>query len=247
MEDMATTKKAGSFYADVIEILLSSQYPFMIGGAFALQQYTGIHRKTKDLDVFCFKKDFPKILQTLSDAGYKTELTDPSWIAKAYQGDDFVDFIFADPFGFYSVDETWLKHAPEAKVLGHIVRLIPPEEMLISKMYRQRRTKYEGPDVAHLILKKGPELDWERILKTMLPHWELLLAHILNFSFVYPSEKKKIPAWVVKKLLKLAEKQLTTPSKEKITRGLILSQKEYEIDVAEWGFKPETTKSINHD
>lgn len=239
MDTLASSKEAKSFYQSVLTLLTKHKFHFMVGGAFALYEYTGVHRKTKDLDIFCLKTEFPDMLKILSDAGYKTELTEAHWIAKAYDKKDFVDFIFADPYEFYSVDESWLNHAPSATILGHKVKLIPPEEMLISKMYRQRRTKYEGPDITHTILRKGRKLDWRRIATVMNPHWELLLAHILNFWFVYPSEKDCIPKRLIENLIDKAKKELNSPTPvEKISRGLILSQKEYEIDITEWGFRP---------
>jgi hypothetical protein len=211
-----------------------------------LHEYTGVHRKTKDLDIFCTKEHVATILKALADEGINTWVESHDWIAKADRGDEFADFIFADPQGYYVIDDEWLRRAPKAKILGYTVKLMPPEEMLVSKMYRQRRSKYEGPDVNHLILKKGKSLDWKRILSIMGEHWQLIYAYIINFWFVYPSEKDCVPRWVADEFQKRTQLFLNAPKqKHKISRGVILSKKEYEIDVAEWGFEPAGKEHLN--
>src|SRR5215210_3540573 len=40
------------FYCSALTTLLRAGVPFLVGGAYAFQRYTGIERHTKDLDVF---------------------------------------------------------------------------------------------------------------------------------------------------------------------------------------------------
>ena len=47
--------------------------PFLIGGAFAFETYTGIKRRTKDLDLFIRPGDRDAALAVLASAGYRTE------------------------------------------------------------------------------------------------------------------------------------------------------------------------------
>jgi len=67
----------------------------MVGGAYALKTHTGIWRDTKDLDLFLRKDQVGGALQVLARAGYRTELTDPLWLAKAFSGPYFIDLIFS--------------------------------------------------------------------------------------------------------------------------------------------------------
>ena len=39
-------------YREILALLNGSNIPYAVSGAFALQQYTGIWRTTKDLDIF---------------------------------------------------------------------------------------------------------------------------------------------------------------------------------------------------
>src|SRR5690606_23415802 len=81
-------------YARALDELNRSGIPYMIGGSFALREYAGIFRDTKDMDIFCREQDCPRILKTLAAVGFDTELTDPLWLAKALHGDHLIDVIF---------------------------------------------------------------------------------------------------------------------------------------------------------
>src|SRR5947209_954083 len=73
-----------AFYREVLVSLTEAGLPFLVGGAFALRYYAGIVRHTKDLDLFVRPSDYPRILEKLASQGYRTELTDPKWLAKAF-------------------------------------------------------------------------------------------------------------------------------------------------------------------
>lgn len=226
------------FYRDALECLAKSGVPFMVAGAYALCSYTGIARDTKDFDVFCTAGDFPKLLETLGSCGYDIQVTDANWIAKAFKDDHYVDLIFGSGNDLARVDETWLEHAPETEMLGQCVKLIPVEEMIWSKSYIEDRHRYDGADVAHLILKKGADLDWRRLLMRMDRDWELLYAHVLNFRFIYPSERECVPDWLLDELASRLQnhRQLPLPH-DRVCRGPLLSRTQYRIDIDEWGFK----------
>lgn len=234
---MKKLSKAEQFYTKLLGDMLSSGIPFMIGGTYAFREYTGIVRPTKDLDILCPVEDYPRILQFLDKKGYKTALHEPSWIAKVYEEKHFTDIIYAEKNGLYRVDHSWLEHARQGEILGHMVKLVSPEDMLRSKAYIQFRERHDGADVIHLILKQGRTLNWRVVYEKMKGHWEVLLSHLLMFHFVYPSEKGIIPTWLMQELLEKAEDSLTekTPA-ERITRGLLISS-QYAVGIAKWGFK----------
>lgn len=229
---------AEAFYRHALDVLGDTGVPFLVAGAYALRAYTGISRDTKDFDIFCTPGDFPKLLQALGGAGYATEVTDANWIAKAFRGENYLDLIFDAGNGIARVDETWLEHAPMDEMLGHEVKLVPVEEMIWSKSYVEDRYRYDGADIAHLIYRKGRTMDWHRLLMRMDRDWELLYAHLLNFRFIYPSERDCVPSWLMDELASRLDehRRLPTPQ-DKVCRGPLLSRTEYEIDIREWGFK----------
>lgn len=240
------TKKAEDFYSRVIALLLNHKMPFMIGGTYAFSAYTGIERPTKDIDIKCAFDDYPTILKTFSDAGFKTEISEEQWIAKVHEPEHnfFTDVIFAEKNGISKIDRGWIKRSRPGSILGHEVRLEPIEDMISSKAYIQQKERFDGADVINLIYKYSDTIDWKFLIEKMDPHWELLFAHLVNFIFVYPSEKEALPRWVLEKYLARAQKEFLEPSTsdKKQTRGLLISS-QYQPAVTQWGFHPFVDKS----
>ena len=126
---------------------------FMVSGTFAFIQYTGIERDTGDIDIKIPYEDYPHILKTLSEEGYKTELAEfgYNWLAKVIDKEGYyTDLIYAERNGLYKVKKSWFDRATEGTVLGHKVLLEPVEEMIRSKAYVQNRHRHDGSDVIPL-------------------------------------------------------------------------------------------------
>jgi hypothetical protein len=241
MDSQEKNVKAEAFYEEALKTLIKSKVPFMLGGAFALREHTGIFRDTKDLDIFTKAGDYPTLLTVLQNEGYKTEITDARWIAKAFQKEHYIDIIFSQKNGATHVDDTWFEHAKAITFLGQKVQILPPEELIWSKAYIMDRTRFDGADINHIILTKGRELNWKRLLMRMEAHWEILLFHILSFRFVYPADRDIIPKWIIEELLKRVQEQLLVPTpQDKVCRGSLFSPTQYEIDIKEWGYKDVT-------
>jgi hypothetical protein len=236
-------EQAEAFYDKLLSTLIKKKIQFMIGGTFAFSAYTGVERDTGDIDIKIPYEDHPTVLKTLTEAGYRPELAEIElgWLAKVYDEKGYyTDLIFGERNGLYKVERAWLTRATEGTVLGHRVLLEPVEEMIRSKSYVQNRHRHDGGDVVHLLLRQGKRVDWKELMSKMAPHWELLMGHVLTFLFVYPSEREVIPKWVIEHLVvKLEERVSHPPTKEKITRGLLLSN-DYQVGVSLWGFRPIT-------
>lgn len=228
---------AQSVYRRVMETLQAGDVPFLVGGAYAFTPFTGIPRSTKDFDLFVAKTDIERALDVLDDAGFRTELTFPHWLGKAYDGKEFVDLIFSSGNGVAPVDADWFSHAPTGEVLGVQVKLAPAEEMLWSKSFVMERERYDGGDVIHLLRARAEKLDWQRVLDRFGPYWRVLLSSLVLFGFVYPSERTRIPGWVMETLLDRLRGELTADADAgRLCRGTILSRQQYLPDVLEWGY-----------
>src|SRR4051794_5934065 len=136
--------------ARAIEVLQDAGVPFVVGGAYAYAQYTGVYRDTKDLDLFPRKRDALRALEVLGKDGWRTERTDEVWLYKAFKGEYFVDFIFSSGNGVAVVDDEWFEHAKLGEVFGHQCLIAPAEEMIWSKAFVVERERYDGADVNHL-------------------------------------------------------------------------------------------------
>jgi hypothetical protein len=234
---LMTLTKEEQFYADSLALLNRSAIPFLVGGTFAVNAYTGIDRATKDMDFFCKASDFPKIFHLFSDAGYRTRIEDERWLAKAFSGEHFVDIIFSSANAVTPVREEWFKDARVINLYGMDVRVLPATELIWSKVFVQDRYKYDGADVAHLFLIEHERIDWQRLLSYAEQHWEVLLIHVLNFRFIYPSERELIPRWFLDELLARLHNHILLPtSHTKVCRGRLFSRDDYAVDVFKWGF-----------
>ena len=230
-----------TFYRDAMTALNSARLPYLVGGAYAFERYTGIERHTKDFDIFCMREDAEKILRVLRDEiGCRTEVTFPHWLGKAYNPGtgDFVDVIYSSGSGIAVVDEVWFAHKRESEVLGIAAALCPAEEIIWSKAFIMERERFDGNDVIHLLHATAAELDWERVIWRFAEKWRVLLSHLVLFGFVYPERRATVPAWVMDDLLgRLKSEGAALPGSGRTCRGTLLSRAQYLVDVEKWGYE----------
>ena len=212
-----------------LQILQDLGFEPMVGGAYALRAHTGIWRDTKDLDLFLRKDRIHDALAALKAAGYRTEVTDPLWIAKAFDGPYFIDLIFSSGNGIAIVDEHWRRRASTLDVLGVPSLIVPAEEMVWSKAFIQERERFDGADIHHLLRCKGARLDWNHLLSRFGDrHWEVLLVHLITFRYSFPSDKQQVPEWVMTELLgRLQRREAEPATTERLCRGTLLSRQQY--------------------
>ena len=136
-----------------------------------------------------------------------------------------------------AVDDEWFEHAVDAELLGIPVRLCPPEEIIWSKAYVQERERFDGADIAHLIRKSGREFDWHRLIRRFGDHWRVLLAHLVNFGFIYPGERDIVPEWVIARAGRPppSSEAEEPPPREKVCQGTLLSREQYLVNIAHVG------------
>lgn len=237
--------EAEAFYAESLKLLTESGIPFLLSGTYAVTAYTGIVRPTKDLDVFCKAGDYPKILAFFQERGYRTDVEDERWIAKVWQDKHFFDVIFAMSNGTAPITDEWFEGEDTICVYGTEAKITPPTELILSKMFIQDRYRYDGADVAHVILRASDRIDWQRLLRYMEPYWEVLLTHLLNFRFIYPTERDTIPTWVMEELTSRLHAQVGLPAaRVKVCRGRLFSPRDYVTDITEWGFADVVGKGL---
>ena len=227
---------AHEFYIRTMAALNKAGLAFLVGGGYALGHYTGVERDTKDFDIFVRREDYDPIMKVLSQAGYHTELTFPHWLGKATCEHGYVDVIFNSGNGVAYVDDGWFEHATAAEVFGMPAGLCPVEEMIWSKAFIMERERYDAADVMHLIRARAENIDWARLVSRFGPHWRVLFSHLCLFGFIYPSERDRIPDWVMRGFMGRLDREMRTPPpKEKTCQGTLLSRAQYLMDVQRWG------------
>jgi hypothetical protein len=226
-----------AFYVECLRLLEGSEIPYLLAGTYAVNAHTGLDRVSKDLDIFCKAGDYPRILTHFQRSGYETEVEDERWIAKIKRECWFADVIFSSTNAVAPVTERWFEEICTARLYDVEVRVLPPTELVWSKLFVQDRCRYDGADIAHVILRQGERIDWKRLLDYADQYWEVLLAHLINFRFIYPSERSSIPRWLINELLERLQQQAELPRPQtKVCRGRHFSRIEYLMDVTVWGF-----------
>jgi len=229
----ATTR----FHRDCLLDLTAGGHAFLVGGGYALERYLGAGRSVGDLDLFVHPDDLDPILRHLDARGYRTERLFPHWLAKVWRGREHIDVIFDSGNAACPVDDEWFGHGVPAKVLDIDVRLCPPEEMIWSKAFVMERERFDGADVAHLLRACGERLDWPRLVRRFGLHWQVLFAHLVLFSFIYPGERHRIPPSLMRRGAVLVERETRERVTTRVCRGTLLSRAQYLVDIAEWGYE----------
>ena len=224
-------------YQKALRTLNAAGIPYLVGGAHGLRHYTGVHRDTKDLDLFVLADDRTRGLEALHRAGYSTVLAYPHWLAEAIDEQVSIDIIFSSGNAIGTVDSNWFTHAVAGELLGQRVKFVPPEEIIWSKAFVMERERYDGADIMHLLLSQGETLDWARLLDRFGPHWRVLFSYLVLFGFIYPSQRSLVPGWLMAELGRRLEEETTgTPPPDRICQGTLLSREQYGIDIEKWGF-----------
>ncbi|HVD95522.1 MAG TPA: nucleotidyltransferase [Candidatus Limnocylindria bacterium] len=226
-----------NFHLRSVTALQDANVPFLIGGAYVVEVYAGVSRRTKDFDLYVRPHHVGAALDALARAGYKTEVTFPHWLAKARHGRDYVDLIFRAGNGLCEVDDSWFERAHGDELPGLPVKLCAPEEMIWMKAYIMERERFDGADIAHILVSCAEKLDWEHLVRRFGPDWRVLLSHLALFGYIYPSEQARIPKAVMDDLIGRLRKEVPADGDKRLCRGTLLSRKQYLVDVQKWGFQ----------
>ncbi len=232
-------------YKRVLHSLNAAGIPYVVAGAYAVHAHTGIYRETKDLDVLVEPEQVVPAMQALRTAQFTTRLEQPHWLAKAISGDHFCDIIYGMGNGLALIDSDWYRHSRPAILAATPVRVAPAEELLWHRLFINERHRHDMADILHLIMAVGPRLDWHRVLARTGIHWQLLLAQLHLFDYVYPEARDRVPRWLSEELLARASAALGRErTDEPYTRGTIISRFSFNIDVAEWSFRDSRTDLV---
>lgn len=223
-----------SFYCHALELLDQAGVPYLLGGAYALAYHAGIVRHTKDLDLFIRPEHFRPAAQVLRNAGYRTDLIFPHWLGKSFHGDAFVDLIFSSGNGLCPVDDEWFAHAIQGEAFGRAAPVCPAEEIIWTKSFVQERERFDGADIAHVLLSRGPSLEWDRLLRRFETHERVLLSHLFMFGYIFPSHRSCVPQHVVDELLQRVRAERVPD--EPVCRGTLISRQQYLVDIHHRGF-----------
>jgi len=234
-----------ALFQEVLGLLNEKKVQYVVSGAFALQQHTGIWRDTKDLDLFLPPAEANRALEYLKAEGFDVEVTDSVWLAKARRNDFFVDIITGMSNAVVLVDESWIQRGLPADVVGVPSRVLGAEELVASKMFVTRRERFDGADIAHVTFGAGERMDWQRVMHLVGEHWEVLFWCLVLYHYIYPFATDKVPRWLWADLMDRFRNSIQSDSKELPFRGSLIDDKMFAIDVNEWGLPDLMTECRN--
>ncbi len=259
-------------YRDALEALNGAGLPYVLSGLYAVHSYTGVYRETKDLDLLVTPDVVVPVAEVLKAADFEVVLKEDHWLAQGFRGDVQVDFIFGMANGIAFIDDGWYEHSRPAILAAAPVRMAPAEELIWHRLFIGERHRFDMADVVHLLLHRGPDLDWDRLLERVGPNWRLLASQLHFFDFVYPAHRDRIPDRVRARMRKIESDEAaadeaaaaevgsgaagSAPSAgsagapgsadgSPITRGTLLSRYSFAIDVNEWGFQDERLRKVS--
>ncbi len=222
-------------FRGVLRHLNERGVPYAVSGAAALREWTGISRNTKDLDLFLPAEHVQEALRSLEEEGFKTEILDPVWLAKAHRGEYYADLITGMSNAIVVVDQSWIDRGVASDFFGVPVKMLAPEELIASKLFVTRRERFDGADIVHLIYGTAGKLDWDRILSLAGDHREIVLWVLILYHYVYPAHADYVPRRVWDDLLGRLHQDLDHPTANAPFRGSLIDPPMFNIDVTEWG------------
>jgi hypothetical protein len=180
-------------YREALEALNGAAIPYVVSGLYAIHHYTGVYRETKDLDLLLVPDQVVTAAETLRTVDFDVSLKEDHWLAQAFRDGAQVDLIFGMANGLAFIDDAWYRNSRPAILAAAPVRVAPPEDLIWHRLFIGERHRFDMADVAHLILHRGPELDWDRLTARVGADWRLLLSQIHFFDFAYPGHRDRVP------------------------------------------------------
>jgi predicted nucleotidyltransferase len=155
-EDLLETLKQAA------AILRDAEIPFVLGGGIAVWARGGPETE-HDLDLFLKREDAERALDALANGGFRTEKPPEQWLYKAWDGDVLVDLIF-EPSGV-TIDDEFLDRAPETEVYAVQMRVLRPEDVLVTKLLAMREHELDYDSVLEIARAVREQIDWDEVRK----------------------------------------------------------------------------------
>ena len=198
-----------NLYCAGLRALQRAQVPFLVGGAYALACHTGIVRHTKIsislVDPGTVSESSRSSRRGLPNRDHRSMLARQGILGEKNSSTRFSAPATPSPRSM----TCWFDHAIDAKIFGlRPSKSCPPEETICSKAFVMERERYDGAGVAPspARLRRSPRL--EALVRPFDSHWRVLFSHLILFGFIYPTERGRIPPFVMHTLLDRLEGEI---------------------------------------
>jgi hypothetical protein len=131
--------------------------PFVLAGGLAAWARGGPVSE-HDVDFLVKPEDAERALQTLGDAGMRTERPPEGWLYKAYSDGAMIDLIF-DPSGGRVTDAV-LERGEELEVAAMPLRVASLEDVMVTKLLAVTEQEPEYRSVLEVARALREQIDW---------------------------------------------------------------------------------------
>jgi len=187
-------------YRGVLERAAARGLRFAMSGGFTASFYTAMWRNTKDMDLCVLPDEREAMIEVTREAGlhdlYDDKPYDRRWIYRSTHDGIIVDVIWRMANMAGDVDDAWLDNGPQISLYEQKVRLVPPEEMIWSKIHIVQRERCDWTDIMNMLYATGAALDWSRLIERVASEERLLASVLLLFSWVAPGRARTFPEWI---------------------------------------------------
>lgn len=183
--------------AETVSALREAGVEFVLIGGLSTAAFAR-PRITDDIDVFVRPDTAKRGLDALDAAGFRTEVSDPHWIYKAFKHGVLVDVIFRSTGDLY-VDDEMLRRADEQEHLGVLVPLVSPEDLLVIKaVAASEDCPHHWHDALAVIARC--QLDWDYLLRRARQSGPRRVLSLLLYA---ESNDLAVPAEVIEDLFEV--------------------------------------------
>jgi hypothetical protein len=195
---------SGALYRRVLQAAHAAHLPFALGGGLAVAAYIGLEREHKDLDLYVMPDQRAQWIELMTQLGlddyYEREPYDRAWIYRAHHTGTLVDVIWEMANHLAQVDEAWLTRGAALDVEGLRLCLLPPEELIWTKLHVLQKDRCDWPDVLNLLYATSAQLNWDHLLARLNEDVPLLTGALSVFGWLCPGAAAQVPAGVWRRL-----------------------------------------------
>lgn len=183
--------------AEADDLFRDHGIPYLVIGGQA-SAALGRPRASGDVDLFVAPQDARRALQTLADAGFDTDETNPHWIFKGVKNGVLLDLMFKMKGDVY-LDAEMLARAPHHDVGGRRVPMLPPEDLIVVKSFAHDEESSRHWFDALAIIARGP-IDWEYLLRRA----QKGPRRVMSLLVYATSSDLVVPATIIRRLYDMA-------------------------------------------
>jgi hypothetical protein len=223
-------------YRTALETLNRHGIPYVVSGLYALYEYTGIYRQTKDLDLFVEPQLRPEPpVRCRQKASRRTSSSRTGSRRRCTATSRSTSFS-ARATASRSSMRGWFEHSRAGILAGTQVRVAPPEELLWHRLFVSERHRSDVSDVLHLILPAAMSSTGSGCSAGSMCTGACC-SHRCTCTTTSIPDTGRASRSGSGAAVRRTRRRRSRTGDPSICQGTLISRFSYNIDVNEWGFR----------